>query len=187
MPTWSPDGALIAFVSERSGAPGIYLMNPDGSQQSSSFVSDEYNILGPSWSYANNVQSLAFVSNAQGAYDLFVFDGATKEAAKLTQDYGDVLTPHWAPNGNYIVFAANPEGNYELFFIRPDGSDFFQITQTDWDEYRPRWSPDSEYLMYSSGAKEASEIEIRNIDGDIIPLTDNEVFDGAPAWGPLDQ
>jgi Tol biopolymer transport system component/Flp pilus assembly protein TadD len=187
MPAWSPDGGLIAFVSDRSGTMGIYTMNGDGSQQTDSFVHDEFTIYAPTWSFANNVANLGFVSDAQGAFDLFVFDGATKETAKLTEDYGDVLTPDWAPNGNYIVFSANPEGNFELFFIRPDGTDFFQITESDFDEYRPRWSPDSEYILYSTGLKESSEIEIRNVDGDILPLTFNNVFDGVPAWGPMDE
>jgi TolB protein len=29
-PVWSPDGSLIAFVSMRSGAPELWLINADG-------------------------------------------------------------------------------------------------------------------------------------------------------------
>ncbi len=32
-PAWSPDGRKIAFVSDRDGNSGIYLMNTDGSGQ----------------------------------------------------------------------------------------------------------------------------------------------------------
>ncbi len=32
-PTFSPDGALIAFASYRDGSGGIYTMNPDGSDE----------------------------------------------------------------------------------------------------------------------------------------------------------
>ena len=30
LPVWSPDGSAIAFVSNRDGAWGIYLMRPEG-------------------------------------------------------------------------------------------------------------------------------------------------------------
>jgi Tol biopolymer transport system component len=32
-PAWSPDGRKIAFVSNRDGGYGIYVMNADGSGQ----------------------------------------------------------------------------------------------------------------------------------------------------------
>jgi TolB protein len=34
MPAWSPDGRLIAFVSEREGTRHIFVMGSDGSDQS---------------------------------------------------------------------------------------------------------------------------------------------------------
>jgi TolB protein len=33
LPTWSPDGRSIAFVSDRSGAWAIWVMNANGSNQ----------------------------------------------------------------------------------------------------------------------------------------------------------
>jgi Tol biopolymer transport system component len=32
-PAWSPDGRKIAFVSNRDGSYGVYVMNADGSGQ----------------------------------------------------------------------------------------------------------------------------------------------------------
>ena len=41
-PTWSPDGSLIAFLTDREGQWEIWLMNADGSDQRPMF-SDEIN------------------------------------------------------------------------------------------------------------------------------------------------
>ena len=37
LPTWSPDGQYIAFVSDREGVWALYLMKPDGSEQTKVF------------------------------------------------------------------------------------------------------------------------------------------------------
>ncbi|MBT3389869.1 MAG: tetratricopeptide repeat protein [Chloroflexi bacterium] len=187
MPAWSADGNLIAFVSDRSGKLGIYIMNADGSEQTATLVNESFTIYAPTWSPEVDAQSLAMVTDAQGAYDLYVIHGATNESGKLTQDLGDVLTPDWSPNGRFIVFAANPFESYDLFIIRPDGSDLGQVTNNDVAEYKPRWSPDSNYIIYSVGLNDASEIEILNESGDVMRLTQNDVFDGMPTWGPMDQ
>ena len=49
MPDWSPDGAKIAFFSDRDGDTGIYVMNADGSGQANltNDASDEWM---PAWS-----------------------------------------------------------------------------------------------------------------------------------------
>jgi len=43
-PSWSPDGSRIVFASRRAAKPGIYTMNPDGSNQV--WLADGW---GPQW------------------------------------------------------------------------------------------------------------------------------------------
>ncbi len=47
MPTFSPDGRYVAFVSDRGGAWALWMMNPDGSAQTRLF--DLPGSLGPDW------------------------------------------------------------------------------------------------------------------------------------------
>jgi Tol biopolymer transport system component len=184
-PVWAPNGTGIAFMSERSGTPSIYLMDADGSQQAALFSDDNNSSLAPTFSYGTESLGMAFISISQGVSDLYVLDGATGAVTRLTEGLGNVLTPDWAQNGRFIVFAANPTGDYDLFIVKPDGTDFNQLTDNDVDEYKPRWSPDSNYIIYSVGQGEASEIAVRNEVGEVILLTDNDVFDGMPTWGPM--
>ena len=185
-PAWSPDGALVAFMTERDGNPSVYLMNADGSQQSVLISDPNSYVSAPTFSGAADVLDVAFITNTQGAFDLYVLDGASSEFRKLTQELGDVLAPNWSPNGRFIIFAANPSESYDLFLVRPDGTDLSQLTDSDVGEYKPRWSPDSNYIIYSVGLEHESEIAMLNESGEVVFLTNNTVFDGMPTWGPLE-
>jgi TolB protein len=48
-PAWSPDGKLIAFVSDRDGKYEIYVMNPDGSGLTNLTDNPEHD-WAPDWS-----------------------------------------------------------------------------------------------------------------------------------------
>ena len=48
-PTWSPDGRRIAFVSDRTGAPQIYIMNATAASRGASPSRARYNT-NPAWS-----------------------------------------------------------------------------------------------------------------------------------------
>jgi Tol biopolymer transport system component/Flp pilus assembly protein TadD len=180
-PAWSPNGAAIGFMSERNGNPDIFIMNPDGTKQSA-LIADKAVDLSPSFSN----KEMAFVSNRDGEYNLYVVNGASGEVRRLTQGMGTVTSPDWSPNERYIIFAANPGNSFDIFIIKPDGSGLQQITSNDVNEYNPSWSPDSNYIMFSVGDKENSEIAIINESGKEMVLMENMVFDGMPAWGPME-
>jgi TolB protein len=71
-PAWSPDGTKIAFASERKVGYGIYLMNPDGSEQTSITGPDGY--LHPSWSPDGKM--IAYAEYDGGMFCLMRSDGS---------------------------------------------------------------------------------------------------------------
>ena len=69
-PAWSPDGKKIAFISTRSGAGDIYIMNADGSnlQQLTRDLSGE---VGPVWSPDGTRIAFTRISHVRGS-DIYV-------------------------------------------------------------------------------------------------------------------
>ena len=79
MPSWSPDGRRIAFSSfrdVRDGAPGIYVMDADGKNQTK-LTNDNYPNQWPTWS--PDGRRIAFSSFRGVRWDIFVMDADGKK------------------------------------------------------------------------------------------------------------
>lgn len=140
----SPDGRQVAFASDRSGRPMIYLMNIDGSNVRRLTFAGKYNA-SPAWS--PDGKSLAFASQDQDHFDIFTInaDGTglkrLTDARKPNGKAASNESPSFSPDGRHILFTSNRTNTYQLYLISADGTNERRITEdnADWD--RPRWSP----------------------------------------------
>src|SRR6266404_1752111 len=138
-PAWNPKTSRsIAFVSDRTGVPKLYLMNDDGTNATDLDLPDKGYLIDPSW--APNGQLLAFSwRRPTGNYDLYVMDAATQQIVELTRDAGRNERPSWAPDGRHIVFQSTRSGTWQIWVMLADGSQAHQLTTTGHNE-SPNWS-----------------------------------------------
>ena len=117
----SPDGSTIAFVSNRSGRPDLFLMNADGTNQRNVTSSQSVD-MGLAWS--RDGRQIAFVSSRDGVRDIYLIGREGGVPQQLTHR-GDLLTtpPAWSPDGTQIVFAAGTHQNADLYLmiVEPSG------------------------------------------------------------------
>ncbi|MCD4685833.1 MAG: protein kinase, partial [Anaerolineae bacterium] len=103
-PTWSPDGAQIAFygASDENSNYDIYVINVDGTGlrnlTNSPSIDDKY----PTWSPDGT--QLAFHSNLTGDFDIYVINANGTELHPVTNNNADDLGPDWSPDGTQIVY-----------------------------------------------------------------------------------
>ncbi|MEO8456650.1 MAG: hypothetical protein ABI559_02445 [Chloroflexota bacterium] len=93
-PALSPDGTLLAFVSNRDGNSLIYIANADGTNPIALFT-DTGNEDSPAWS--PDGQWLAFSSNIAGAMQVYAGHSDGTGVTRLTTDAQDI-NPAWVPN-----------------------------------------------------------------------------------------
>ena len=110
-PALDPTGATIAFVSTRSGAPRVWLMDANGANPrplatgSATFVPEG----GPTWSPTGD--RIAFTSTRTNASQVFVVPVAGGEPVQLSHEATGAFTPAWSADGRsllYVVLAGGP-------------------------------------------------------------------------------
>ncbi len=153
-PSYSPDGTMIVFNSDRSGSPQLYIMRSDGGAMSCphggtdtacriSFSEGRYT--APVWSPRGDW--IAFTKQYQGNFHIGVITpdgkpGPDGNAERLlTQSYLDE-GPTWSPNGRIIAFTriGGPGAGPRLWTVDLTGRNLRQIP-TPGDASNPAWGP----------------------------------------------
>lgn len=148
-PAWSPAGGVIAFVSERDGAPAIYLMNEDGTGQRRVAPG-----VSPVWSPDGT--KLAFAHLQDGNYDIYVMNADGSNETRLTTNPARDASPAWSPDGTKIAFISTrdePNGGavcnddtntsckYTIYYMDADGSNATRVTSSSENSRAPVWQP----------------------------------------------
>jgi len=174
-PRWSPDGKVLAFLSDRDGSNQIWLIDLAGGEGSKP-AAVEGGVSTFAWS--PDGRKIAFLARAPKppepakalnmpaevvVYDpdvpglhLFVLDLASKDTSQLTQTPMAVVDFTWSPDGKRIAFAAQPSPRIQDLFR----TDIFSVdleTRVVRDLVKrpgidtfPRWSPDGKEVAFLS-------------------------------------
>jgi Tol biopolymer transport system component len=69
-----------------------------------------------------NGNRVAFMSQRQGGWDIYVANLDGSNLRRLTDDPANDGLPTWSSDGRYIAFVTDREGPWAVWVMRPDGS-----------------------------------------------------------------
>jgi Tol biopolymer transport system component len=119
-PSFSPDGARIAFDAARAGPWRIWIADTRGrnAEQASSDTSEAVNHLRPRW--APDGARIVF-QNVEGTkFDVRVLDLASKKLTFVTNDQVQDVNPVWSPSGRRIYFSSYRSGGLNIWAVPVD-------------------------------------------------------------------
>jgi TolB protein len=129
---------------------------------------------------------IAFVSDRDGNYEIYVMKADGTCQTRLTNDPEDDKYPLWSPDGSKIAFSSDRDGNREIYVMNADGTGQTNLTNDPaWDS-QPAWSPDSTKIAFGSERDGlGGDIYVVNIDGTgLTNLTNDLASNDDPTWSP---
>jgi tricorn protease len=153
---WSPDGARIAFISDRTGEEQVWLVNQDGLAGLVQLTTDLKAMLyAPEWSPDGS--RIAFSDKDGKLYVVGVGDKKLVQVARetrgLLEDYA------WSPRGSFLAFSlSNPNGFRSLYIWSVADGQLHRVTDEYFNSRGPAWDPEGNYLYFLSDREYAPMI-----------------------------
>ncbi len=107
----NPQDNSVAFISERSGSPQIWLRNRDGSQHQLTRFNDSHNITALNWS--PDGKRLVAAGNSR----LLWVDVINQQVSFGPEDIEAVAKPVWATDNEHIYFSRKTGAEWQLFIF----------------------------------------------------------------------
>jgi Tol biopolymer transport system component len=173
-PAFSPDGALIAFTSDRSGAENVWVSRPDGSgarQITDNAGPNEY--ASPAWSPDGKSIYVSLYRSDRNAIELWRYPAdRAGPGEELTKGAYSALGAKASPDGRYLYFAAHAGAVFEDDVTLPlwaihrldlrSGADETAVTNQG-SAMRPVLSPDGRWLAYAARLDSQTELRLRDL------------------------
>jgi Tol biopolymer transport system component len=144
-PQYSPDGHRVAFESDRSGFPEIWISDADG--RNAAAITDFHGPITGSPAWSPDGREIAFDTRVPGTPQIYVV--ASEPGAKprrVTFGEGDNVLPAWSPDGKFIYFSSNRKGDFHVWRVPTSGGAEDEVTYT--VAFAPQVSLDGRFLYY---------------------------------------
>ncbi len=193
---YSPDGNWIAFSARiqptgenASTTPhDLFIAPAEGGEVRRLTTLEADHVEAVSW--APNGDRVAFASDADGDFDVYIVSFNGGSPRKITFNNFVDRDPAWSPvDEDVIVYAterAGP-GEIEIYSMNPRGRDHKRLTNNANDSYAPDWSPDGEQIVFVSSRRGNNDLYIMNAQGlgqRAILVRDVDADEFEPAWSP---
>lgn len=182
---------IVVAAQGQNDASDLYLRPDRDKREYIPLTETPYNERYVRWSPDNT--TIAFGSDQNGNYDIFIMNTETGDIQQLTDSLADETSPVWSPDGTQIAYRHAESDTPQVFIMNADGSNARQITQNQGGA--PSWTPDGQYLLYDVPQGRSRQLFMINVEtGEERQITDlrgqafspEAMLDPAPPRDPRD-
>ncbi|MCP4204982.1 MAG: hypothetical protein GY769_23990 [bacterium] len=180
-PSWSPDGTVLVFTSDRMGGHDLWLTLAEGGTPLQ-LVDGPY-CYHPVWS--PDGKRIAFSAEFAGNGDIWTVRPDGGGLKQLTTDPGRDLYLGWSRKR--IIFESDRTGDWEIWSISRQGGAPTRLTESGGLDYGPSGSRDGSRIAFSSQRAGTYDLWLMPAEGgEATQLTSLPDSEWAAAWSPGD-
>ncbi len=183
----------IAFASERTGIPQIYLINATDGGDLRPLTNLDEGACQPSWSPDGT--KLVFTSPCKFNTDsyressLYIINADGAELTPLITAPGGDFDPVWSPDGGSIAFTSLRDGRREIYLMELQTAKVTRLTysETDEENSQPAWSPFGNQIAFVKKRVGALQIWTMTNTGqnqEQVVRSGQALWDFYPVWSP---
>jgi len=188
IPSWSPDGAKIAFTSYRNGGEDIWVMDADG-KNPRQLTTDSKGDWSPAWS--PDGKQIAFTSDRTGSNQIWIMntDGSSPRPLTVAAPMPETWNrdPSFSPDGTKLIFTSNRSGKDENWIMDIMTGEVWRHSDGMAEHWHPSFSPDGDKVLFSSNMTGEWGLWLSNLEGkQLTRMVPDKRFDNNPAasWSP---
>jgi tricorn protease len=145
---WSPDGKLIAYISDTTGEDEIYVVTPDGKGSPKQLTTggDTYKF---EISWSPDSKKILWPDKKLRLQYVEVESKAVKKVAQAKA--WEIHDAVWSPDSRWVAYSQNErEGMDRVYLFSLEQGKTFDVTDGWYDSSQPAFSGDGKYLFFVS-------------------------------------
>lgn len=173
MPTISRQKDKIAFISDVTGNPDLFLQDFDpeiGALGKPRQIYSTHKATQASPTFSPDGKKIAFVSNKDGSPKIYVIDipepnTPLKEikATLISKTNRENTAPSWSSDGKKIVYCAMTKGVRQIWMYDFDLRREVQLTTGPGNKENPSFAPNSFHIVFNSTGNNGSDLYLINL------------------------
>lgn len=175
----------IAFISSRSGAKEVWLMDYDGSNQ---HQLTHLGAIALSPRISPDGTKVAFTHLGNNGAQIEVYSLDLNRVLSMPKFGGTNSSPAWSPDGSQIAFSSSMRGDPEIFLMSSSGASPKRLTAFKGPDVAPVFNPKTGgQIAWVSGKSKLPQISIMDADGTNPQQISEGGYAVSPSWSPNGQ
>lgn len=177
MPSFSPDGRQVAFVSDRSGASNLWVVNSDGSNPRAITRTERFHYVSPTWTSDGRAILVSRNNSFRngGPYDFYlihVLGGNTQRITSPPQGGGGGGGPGGQAANTHFgarfadarhIWYSTSSANAQVFRLDLSTGKARRETNLRSGAFKPIPSPDGKWLVYATRRNDETALRLREL------------------------